>query len=139
VVGGVQLGLPIVIGLVFGWLAVVKYLVLWVLPMVTILQAILRIRAIAEHGAPSGFDSPLNAARTNQPGAIARMILFPHHVNYHIEHHLFPAVPHYNLPALHRELTQRALLKNAEIRAFPDTWKRVFAERTTHAAQTHSP
>jgi fatty acid desaturase len=24
--------------------------------------------------------------------------------NYHMEHHYFPAVPFYNLPALHREL-----------------------------------
>ncbi len=25
-------------------------------------------------------------------------------MNYHLEHHLFPAVPYYNLPALHREV-----------------------------------
>jgi fatty acid desaturase len=129
VVGGTQIGLPIIIALVFGWAGLMKYIVLWVLPMVTVLQAILRVRAISEHGAPSGFDSPLNAARTNQPGFLARLILFPHHVNFHIEHHLFPAVPHYNLPQLHRELAQRMLLQHAEIRAFSDTWKRVFASR----------
>lgn len=28
----------------------------------------------------------------------------PHHVAYHLEHHLFPAVPHYNLPKLHLAL-----------------------------------
>jgi fatty acid desaturase len=134
VVGGTQIGLPIVIGLAFGWLAVVKYLVLWVLPMITILQAILRIRAIAEHGAPSGFDSALNAARTNLPGLLSRLTLFPHHVNFHIEHHLFPAVPHYNLPRLHRELVSRGLLQNAEVRTFPATWKRVFAAREASPA-----
>ena len=25
-------------------------------------------------------------------------------MNYHVEHHMFPAVPYYNLPALHREI-----------------------------------
>ena len=25
-------------------------------------------------------------------------------MNYHLEHHLFPAVPYYNLPALHEEV-----------------------------------
>jgi Na+-transporting NADH:ubiquinone oxidoreductase subunit F len=27
-------------------------------------------------------------------------------MNYHVEHHMFPAVPYYNLPALHREIKQ---------------------------------
>src|SRR6185503_11050317 len=40
----------------------VQYLVLWVLPLVTVVQAILRLRAISEHGATSDFSSPLTAA-----------------------------------------------------------------------------
>ena len=43
-----------------------EYLLLWVLPAVTVLQAILRLRAICEHGAVTDFGSPLTAARTNQ-------------------------------------------------------------------------
>jgi hypothetical protein len=60
-----QLAAPIVaFALGFGW----QYLVLWVLPLVTLLQAILRLRAICEHGAVTDFTSPLTAARTNLPG-----------------------------------------------------------------------
>src|SRR3989449_3797894 len=33
----------------------VQYLVLWILPLVTVVQAILRLRAIAEHGATTDF------------------------------------------------------------------------------------
>ena len=46
---------------------------------------------------------------------------FPHHVNYHVEHHLFPAVPHYRLPELHRELAERGILEGAEIRDLFET------------------
>jgi fatty acid desaturase len=125
----VQFALPLVCLAIGGWDGLVKYLVLWVLPAATVLQALLRVRAIAEHGAPPDQTSPLQAARTNLPGPLARFALFPHHVNYHVEHHLFPAVPHYRLPALHAALRERGVLDGAEVRAFPDTWRRVYADR----------
>ncbi|NQV59349.1 MAG: fatty acid desaturase family protein [Alphaproteobacteria bacterium] len=92
------------------------YLVLWILPLCTALQALLRLRAICEHGAVRDEQSPLLAARTNLGPAWLLWFLFPYRVNYHIEHHLYPAIPHYNLPACHRELQQRGLLDNAEVR-----------------------
>ena len=117
-----------------GWQGLAAYAVLWVLPLATVLQAILRLRAVAEHGAPAGYESPLMAARTNLPGRgalgwLTRLCLFPHHVNFHIEHHLYPAVPHYRLPALHQRLRDDGLLQGAEVRAFPDPLRRIFAPR----------
>ena len=86
----------------FAWSGyLVQYLVLWILPLVTVVQAILRLRAIAEHGATTDFSSPLTAARTNLGPAWLRWALFPHNVNYHVEHHLYASVPQHNLPALH--------------------------------------
>jgi fatty acid desaturase len=123
----VQIALPLLIAAAFGWSGVLKYLALWVLPALTVLQAILRLRAIFEHGAPAGFDSPLRAARTNLAGPLMRLALFPHHVNYHVEHHLFPAVPHYHLPRLHAELVARGVLQGAEVRTPLQTWHRVYA------------
>ena len=122
-----QVGAPIVVIALFGWTGLLKYAVLWVLPAVTVLQVILRVRAICEHGAPRDHASPLTAARTNLAGPLLRLVLFPHHVNYHIEHHLFPAVPHYNLPRLHEALRARGILENAELRTFVQTWHRVYA------------
>ena len=107
----------------------VDYLVLWVLPAVTVLQAILRLRAVCEHGAVTDLGSPLTAARTNHAPWWARWLLFPHHVNYHVEHHLYPAIPHYNLPACHRELRARGLLDGAEVRHWFDTVRLVAANR----------
>jgi fatty acid desaturase len=89
--------------------------VLWVLPLLTLLQPILRFRAICEHGAVRDEASPLLAARTNLAPRWVCWLLFPHHVNYHLEHHLYPAIPHYNLPRAHDEMKRRGLLENAEV------------------------
>ena len=42
-------------------------------------------------------------------------MLFPHHVNYHIEHHLYPAIPHYNLSEAHRLLQDAGALDHSEV------------------------
>lgn len=131
-----HLAVPATLLMWAGWQGVAAYALLWLLPLVTVLQALLRLRAVAEHGAPAGYDSPLRAARTNLPGRgpigwIVRLFVFPHHVNFHIEHHLYPAVPHYRLASLHARLRQEGLLASAEVRSFADTMHRVFAARGT--------
>jgi fatty acid desaturase len=125
----VQVLLPLAVLALTGTAGLVMYAILWLVPALTLLQAMLRLRAIAEHGAPPAVDSPLTAARTNLAGPLLRFFLFPHHVGYHIEHHLYPAVPHYRLPALHDLLQGRGALERAEVRNFRATWARVYADR----------
>lgn len=117
-----------------GWQALLVYAVLWMLPLITVLQPILRLRAICEHGAVDDLSSPLTAARSNRTSGsllnwLGRALLFPHHVNYHLEHHLYPAVPHYHLPRLHRLLRDKGVLQGAEVRDIGDTLNRIFAPR----------
>jgi fatty acid desaturase len=112
----------------------IQYLVLWVLPLLTVVQALLRLRAIAEHGATTDFSSPLTAARTNLAPAWLEWLLFPHHVNYHIEHHLYASVPHYHLPELHREMVAHGLLAGAEVVPFRTTLAKIFAARRAQPA-----
>jgi fatty acid desaturase len=107
----------------------VQYLVLWVLPLATVVQAILRLRAIAEHGATTDFSSPLTAARTNLGPAWLRWLIFPHNVNYHVEHHLYASVPQYHLPRLHQEMKRQGVLEGAEVIPFRATLGKIFAER----------
>jgi fatty acid desaturase len=115
---------------VFAWSGyLLQYLVLWILPLVTVVQAILRLRAISEHGATTDFSSPLTAARTNVAPAWLGWLIFPHHVNYHIEHHLYASVPHYHLRELHREMASRGVLEGAEVVPFSATLGKIFAER----------
>ncbi|HYS12251.1 MAG TPA: fatty acid desaturase family protein [Burkholderiaceae bacterium] len=129
VVAAFHVAVPVAFVLTGGPTALGKYFVLWIVPLLTVLQPILRLRAICEHGAVTDTSTPLTAARTNVVGPLARVALFPHHVNYHVEHHLFPAVPHYYLPRLHHELTRRGITARAEMRPLADTWRRVFAPR----------
>jgi fatty acid desaturase len=112
----------------FAWSGyLLEYLVLWILPLVTVVQAILRLRAIAEHGATTDFSSPLTAARTNLGPAWLRWALFPHNVGYHIEHHLYASVPQHNLPQLHAELRRLGVLEGAEVMPFRATLGKIFA------------
>jgi fatty acid desaturase len=125
---------PLVCLALDGWRGVAQYAAFWLVPMVTVLQPILRLRAICEHGAVSDFSSPLTAARSNRSGGgalnvLGRALLFPHHVNYHLEHHLYPAVPHYRLPRLHRLLAEKGALDGAEVRDLAATFDLVFAPR----------
>jgi fatty acid desaturase len=130
----VVIGFHLALLAVFAWAGyLVQYLVLWVLPLVTVVQAILRLRAIAEHGATTDFSSPLTAARTNLAPAWLRWALFPHNVNYHVEHHLYASVPQHNLPALHDAMLKHGLLEGAEVVPFRMTLTKIFAERATGA------
>jgi fatty acid desaturase len=93
------------------------YLLLWLLPLVTLLQAILRLRAICEHGAITDTSTPLRAARTTvAPALWLRWFMFPHDVQFHIEPHLYPSIPHYRLPECHRRLVTAGALAGAEVR-----------------------
>lgn len=81
--------------IVFGvWL---EFLFFWVLPLATVLPPILRFRALAEHGGCED-GSDLTMARTVTPGWLERVLLAPCNVHYHLEHHLYPGIPFYNLP-----------------------------------------
>jgi fatty acid desaturase len=80
-------------------------LVLWVLPFITIVPAILRLRSIVEHFGLEGSHE-LNMSRNLHPSWWECFLFVPHNCGYHLDHHLFPSVPFYNLKELH------TLLKN---------------------------
>lgn len=75
----------------------------WLVPMATVLNALLRLRALAEH---SGLDSrqAMDGTRNVMVGPLEAFLISPHRINLHLAHHLFPAVPSYNMAALHAAL-----------------------------------
>jgi fatty acid desaturase len=107
------------------------FVILWILPLVSVLQLMLRLRAVCEHGAVTDLSTPLRAARTTLPPLPLRWLLFPHDVFYHVEHHLYPSVPHYRLRDCHQALGAAGLLEGAEVRSLGDTLRRLFAEPDT--------
>lgn len=90
------------------------YFLLWTIPSMTILQGLLRVRALAEHaGFQPGPDQALNARTVLSP--YQAFFVAPHYANYHIEHHLFVSVPFFRLPDLHRRLRSRGALPEANL------------------------
>jgi len=87
-----------------GWLLFAIY---WVLPYCTWHAAAQYIRLVCEHSAVRSDDPRYAATRTTIPGALARFFVLPRNIGYHLEHHWYPSVPFYNLPALHARLAHR--------------------------------
>jgi fatty acid desaturase len=77
------------------------YPLLWLVPLLTWMMVITRVRNIAEHAVVPDSDDPLRNTRTTKAGFVERMFVAPYFVNYHLEHHLLFYVPCYNLPKLH--------------------------------------
>lgn len=88
----------------------ILYLLLWVLPSLTLLPLMGRIRAIMEHAAlPYCLDQSQNA-RTIVSPSWQTFLFGPHAIHYHIEHHLYPHIPFYQLNHLHHKLAEQQRL-----------------------------
>lgn len=89
------------------------FLLYWVVPYATFFFMFMYIRSVAEHFGPTmDYSHDLTATRTTIPYFWERWFFAPHHMNFHIEHHLYPSVPQYRLPEL-----SKALMANPEYAA----------------------
>ncbi|MEM1229372.1 MAG: fatty acid desaturase family protein [Pseudomonadota bacterium] len=91
------------LSLVGGW---GFFIALWLAPILLVLPIIMRLRSIAEHFALP-CDTVLNSTRSILCGPVERFLFAPHHINYHLEHHLIASVSFAELPALHAALMQQ--------------------------------
>lgn len=82
----------------------VPVLLLWYLPFLTLFPAIFRLRSIAEHFAIEKGQGEVGLSRNINGPAWERFLLMPHNVGLHLDHHIFPSVPFYNLKKLHEIL-----------------------------------
>ena len=88
-----------------------ELLLLWYLPFATFLPLALKVRSIARHFGlqerrPGAGDDDLKMSRNYFPSRWEKVLMIPHHIGYHLDHHLYPSVPFYNLPKLHKLLMQ---------------------------------
>ncbi|MBM4256970.1 MAG: hypothetical protein FJ147_13870 [Deltaproteobacteria bacterium] len=82
------------------------FVLYWLVPYCTFTQVFFRIRGAIEHGNVPNPQSPYQQTRTYLIHPALSFFFAPKQVNYHLEHHLYPSVPFYNLPLLHDELRQ---------------------------------
>lgn len=95
------------VGLGWGGLAFAKlFVVYWLVPYCTLTQVFFRIRGAIEHGNVPDPDNPYQRTRTYFTPAALSFFFAPKQVNYHLEHHLYPSIPFYNLPHMHGVLKQ---------------------------------
>ena len=90
------------------------YLTLWLIPLLTWQQLVLRVRNIAEHACVRAADDPFSNARTTLVGWVERVFVAPYWVNYHLEHHLIMWVPCYRLTTLREFLCQNGYQSRME-------------------------
>lgn len=74
---------------------------MWLVPQLTFLMGLLELRSFTEH---VGVGEESLPARTIKAGGLERFLFNPHYASFHLEHHLYPSVPYYNLEKLHSEL-----------------------------------
>lgn len=91
------------------------YPLLWLLPLVTWMMVITRIRNIAEHAVVPDSADPLRNTRTTRANVLERLFIAPYYVNYHLEHHLLFYIPCYNLPKVHRILSESPKASGMEV------------------------
>lgn len=102
----VFLSVIVLMGLIGDWWWGLAF---WLLPYLTWFQFVLRVRNIAEHGATEQSENPLQNVRTTKAGPLARLLVAPYWVNYHLEHHMVMHVPCFNLPKMHEALLNKGL------------------------------
>ena len=95
----------------------------WWIGMVFVFPLLVRVRVMSEHGGVPDHLSrdPRENTGTTLAGPLGRLLIGPNRVNFHVEHHLAASVPSYQLPALHRLLTQRGYYAHARCVA-PSYW-----------------
>jgi fatty acid desaturase len=77
----------------------VYFWLLWVVPLLTSFPYYMLLRDLYQHA--NADDGKLTNSRVIFAGPVARWAMFIYGQDVHLTHHLYPAVPHYNLHKLH--------------------------------------
>jgi fatty acid desaturase len=80
---------------------------LWIFSWAIFFSVFVRVRSIAEHACTEMRPEPPLHTRTTRAGMLARFTVAPHHVNFHLEHHLLMLVPQHRLKQFHGLLWDR--------------------------------
>jgi fatty acid desaturase len=106
------------------------YPVFWFLPHLTVWRVINRLRSIAEHGGMMASKDRRITTHSVRQHPIARFMIVPYNIGWHLAHHVDSGVPLRNLPRFHKALRDAGYVDDSlEYRSYPALWK---------ALQTHA-
>ena len=99
------------------------YPLLWLVPYLTVWRVINRLRSIAEHGGMHRSPDRRESTHSVRQHLLARTLLVPYRIGWHLAHHVDAGVPFRNLPALHDALQQAGYVDDRlEWRSYPALW-----------------
>lgn len=127
------IGTAVTNGILFGVLWAIGHpmlYLLWFGAWMTTHKFVVRLRSMAEHSMVPTPDpgDPFGNTRTTLTSWWERLFVAPHHVGFHLEHHLVITVPQYKLASFHRMLDERGVLENACIeKGYARVFRRMLA------------
>lgn len=92
------------------WLYFILY---WFIPYITIYQLLNRLRLSSEH--LSIKEECMFETRTVKASYVERFFFWPKSIGFHTEHHMYPSVPFYHLPHLHKQLMKEEPYKTSAL------------------------
>ena len=100
------------------------YPVLWLAPYLTVWRVINRLRSIAEHGGMQRSKDRRQTTHSVRQHLLARFMLVPYHIGWHLAHHVDSGVPFRNLPRFHRALSDAGYVNSTfEYASYPAIWR----------------
>jgi fatty acid desaturase len=108
------------------------YPVLWLGPYLTVWRVINRLRSIAEHGGMERSKDRRQTTHSVRQHLLARFILVPYNIGWHLAHHVDSGVPFRNLPRFHRALAAAGYVDSSfEYPSYPAIWRALAADPTS--------
>jgi fatty acid desaturase len=100
------------------------YPVFWLAPYLTVWRVINRLRSIAEHGGMQRSKDRRETTHSVRQHWLARLLLVPYNIGFHLAHHVDSGVPFRHLPAYHRALREAGYVDDAlEYPSYPAIWR----------------
>jgi fatty acid desaturase len=132
----------VVIGVAVATGHIWAYLLLWLVPLLTVCVMCFRIRTVAEHSAiyegevrfvRESMDT-IATTRTITGNRVMQFLFAPYNMCFHIEHHLYPSVPVFELRRLHAKLSENSHF--AENGHLTSTYWALFKELTKDSTKS---
>jgi fatty acid desaturase len=114
------------------------YPLLWFLPYLTVWRVINRLRSIAEHGGLEASSDRRVTTHSVSQHPLARFLLVPYNIGWHLAHHVDAGVPFRNLPRYHRAMIESGYVgAGVEYPSYRTIWRALAADRAGGALQAN--
>ena len=100
------------------------YPLFWLLPFLTVWRVINRLRSVAEHGGMMASKDRRVTTHSVRQHPLARFMLVPYNIGWHLAHHVDSGVPFRNLPRFHEALRASGYVDDSfEYADYPTLWR----------------